>query len=351
MNTLSMNTLNMNTLNMNTLNVNTLSMNTLTLPTLDNQLNALELELAQLAEKVAQKKALRKAIAEKKKQAVRVVTKLEKALSQMSAAFTELGESAEELKTIAVAKINEYFPQPKEQESKLISFPKKQNQSNELFTWQKTANPQLACYFDVAKKVNTATYIGGNNKKRLESVGTNLTSVLPGISFEIRKAQRLDYKYELKIKGLDDSVIGWLVQFDFNRDFSPQFCCRLKAESPATQLKLTEHNWIAAPGAAIVNNLFPYNCHLIELDDFGMGIAKDKVGNKFDIYLDDWHLVIDFEREAQFVYQAIKGCKTQKELEMVKNSNQIKPDFLKFVWHNMPQEDKKRIENMVSKTA
>lgn len=331
--------------------------NTLTLPTLDNQLHALELELAQLSEVIAQKRAKMKAIAQKKKQAVQVVSKLEKALAQMSSAFSELGESAEELKAIAVAKISEYFPQEKPaqvpclQESKLISFPRKQNQSNELFTWQWTANPQLACYFNVAKGINAATYIGGNNKKRLESVGTNLTSLLPGVSFEIRKAQRLDFKYELKIKGLDDSVIGWLVQFNFDKDFYPQFCCRLKVESPATELKLTQNNWIAAPGAAIVNNLFPYNCHLVELDNFGTGIAKDKAGDKFEIYLDDWHLAVDFEREAEFTYQAIKGCNTQKELEMIKNSNQIKPDFLKFVWHNMPQENKKRIENMVERTA
>ena len=379
-------------------------MTNLALPTLDNQLSAVELELAQLNSAIAQKKALRKAIADKKKQAQKVFTQLETALMQVEQVFSELGESAKELKAIALEKISEYFPKegverglqqnnqliksqnlnqksllPRheaaegdfsglsvesptdkgnsanlgkrayELEPKLVEFPKKKNDSNEFFTWQPTSNRHVASYFNVTKGVAQTTYIGANNKQNLKSVGANLQNLFE-ISFEIRKATRLtEFKYEIKIKGLDDNAIGWLAQFDYSQKFYPQFACILQKPEISTELIITENNWIAAPGAAIVNNLFPYTCHIVEVDKFGTGIVKDQSGKKFEIHLDDWHLAEDFQREAEFTYSAIKACKTKKELEIIKNSNQVEADFLKFVWHNMPKEDRETIKEMCDK--
>ncbi len=355
-------------------------MNTLTLPTLDTQLSTIELELQQLNSAIAQKKALKKAIAAKKETAIKVLSKLESALLQVSQSFEQLGESAAELKAIALNKIGEYFHEietepnghikltgfprqscPLLSEDNLVQFPQQQNDSNDFFSWQLTSNPALASYFNVAKGVPQSTYIGANNKQNLKTIGVNLQNLFE-ISFEIRKATRLtDFNYELKITGLDDDAIGWLTQFDFSQKFYPQFACILQKPEIAPELKLTENNWIAAPGAAIVNNLFPCICHLVETDNFGTGIAKNESGKQFEIHLDDWHLTQDFQREAEFTYQAIKACNSKEELEIIKKSNQIAEDFLKFVWLAMPEEEKNRIKelcepknfkkNKVSKTA
>ncbi len=228
----------------------------------------------------------------------------------------------------------------------LVEFVPQRNDSNEFFSWQTTSNSALASYFNVSKGIRGATYIGANNKQNLKSVGANLQNLFK-ISFEIRKATRLtEFDYELKITGLDDEGIGWLTQFDFSQTFYPQFACIIQKLEIPSELKLTEHNWLAIPGATIVNNLFPCNCHLVKVDSFGTGIAKDQFGNQFEIHLDDWHLAEDFFREADFTYQAIKACNSKKELEIVKNSNQLAEDFLKFVWMALPVEEKARIKQL-----
>ena len=320
-------------------------MNTLTLPTLDTQLSTIELELQQLQEAIEQKKALRKAIADKKKQAVQVVSKLETALMQVTKTFSELGESAEELKAIALEKIEEYFP-VSEKESKLVEFPQKKNDSNNFFTFAGTSNSLLSNYFNVSTGKTQATYIGGNNKKRLESIGNKLTELLPGISFELRKAQRFNTKYELKIKGLDDNTIGWLTQFDYCQDFYPQFVASFNQPEISTELKITPKNWVASPGAIIKNNIFDYCCHLQETDVVnGTGIGKDlKTNATFPIYLDDWSVETEFYREAIFTYHAMIACNSKEELTAIKNSNQINQDFLNFCYVYMPSNDQLKID-------
>lgn len=339
-------------------------MNTLTLPTLDNQLSALELELAQLQNQIKEKKALKKAIALKKQTAGKVLAKLETALLQITETFEELGESAAELKAIATQKIKEYFPaqEPKTEqaESNLVEFPKAENISNDYYTWQPTSNKLVSNYFNVATGKTQCTYIGGNDKARLKSVGANLihptgkskSPMIFGVSFELRKAKRLNTNYELKITGLDDDAIGWLTQFDFTKDFYPQFATILKKPEIEPELKLTGSNWIAAPGAVIKHNIFNYTCYLEEKDNFGEGIAKDMVtGETFNIFLDDWHLDRDFQREIQFTWESLKVCKTKEELQTVKNSNKIDDLCVKFVWRNLPKSDRATIDELCKKVG
>ncbi len=38
----------------------------------------------------------------------------------------------------------------------------------------------------------------------------------------MRKAQRLPYSYELKVKNLDDNTIGWLTAIDFSKPLASQ---------------------------------------------------------------------------------------------------------------------------------
>lgn len=103
----------------------------LTLPSLDNQLNTLELELAQLQQQIAEKKQLKKAIAQKKKLAIKVLESLSNALSQLSETLTELGDSSQELSELALDKISEYFPL-KGKNSNLVEISTKTLPSNDL---------------------------------------------------------------------------------------------------------------------------------------------------------------------------------------------------------------------------
>ena len=335
----------------------------LALTTLDTQLSSIEAELAQLQEQVLQKKALRKAIADKKKLAIKAVSKLDAAIEQINSAFEELGEAGKELKEIAIAKVKSFLPTEtaastlsacvtrkreiqslKEEDSSLADFPKRANDRGELFAWQPTSNPLVASYFNIGKGKVQATYLGGNNKNRLKGFGDNLSQIIPGISFEIRTAQRFETKYELKIRGLGDDEIGWLTGFDLSKDFAPQFASKIKRKECQGELQLSEGNWIANPGALIENRFFDCECFLIESDNFGMGIAENQKGDRFDIYLDDWLLTKECQREIDFTYRAIVGCKSKKELEIIKASNQVNADTLAFVWRYMPSSDKAKIK-------
>lgn len=40
---------------------------------------------------------------------------------------------------------------------------------------------------------------------------------------------------------------------------------------------------------------------------------------------------------------------SKKELEIIKASNQVKEDFIRFVWHNMPQKERDRIKKCANK--
>ena len=85
----------------------------------------------------------------------------------------------------------------------------------------------------------------------------------------------------------------------------------------------------------------------MEKDNFGEGIAKDSTtGKEFNIFLDDWHLDIEFQREAKFCWEAIKVCRNKQELAVVKNSNQVKSDMIEYVWHSLPKAERERIEEL-----
>ncbi len=323
-------------------------MTTLALTCYSQQLSELSEKKASLTEALKAVIAEEKAIAQKQQQATKVVSKFETALMQIEKTITELGEAGEELKAITLKKIAEYLPGSvnPEQKSNLVEFPKKENESNSYFTWQPTANENISCYFNVSTGKTQATYVGSNDKNRLEAVGNKLTELLPGISFEVRKAQRLNTTYELKIKRLTDDDLGWLTQFDFTKDFYPQFYCRIQKPEIPEELNLTEKNWIAREGAPIKNNLFPYICYLQTTDNFGTGTARDKQGRYFDIYLDDWHLTPEFYQEVIFTYNAMMACQSKEELEAIKNSNQIEKDMMAFCYLGMVQGDRLLIDKM-----
>ncbi len=315
---------------------------------LDSQIKRFDMELAELQKAIAEKRAEKKAITQKKEQATKVVSKFETALMQVNEAVSKLGEAGEELKAYAIQKVAEYLSVSvnPEQKSNLVEFPKKENESNLFFTWQPTANENISCYFNVSNGKTQATYVGSNDKNRLEAVGNKLTELLSGVSFEVRKAQRLNTTYELKIKRLTDDDLGWLTQFDFNQNFYPQFCSRIQKPEIPEELKLTEKNWIAREGAPIKNNLFDCVCYLQTTDNFGTGTVRNEQGQYFDIYLDDWHITQEFYQEVIFTYDAIMACKTKTELETIKNSNQIDEGMMTFCYLGMPKSDRAKIDKM-----
>ncbi len=114
-------------------------------------------------------------------------------------------------------------------EETLIDRPEKENKSNDFYTWQPTSNSAVYNYFNVGKGVNQATYVGANNKARLKWLESKLLNLdLENIAIVLRKSQRTNFKYELKIKGLDDDLIGWLTQFDFSSDLPSQFTSKVE---------------------------------------------------------------------------------------------------------------------------
>lgn len=365
-------------------------MSTLTLSAFDTQLEQTNQQLEALQQKVAETKAIRKAIALKKRLAQKAFTKLNQAIEGINAVVEQLGADGAELQKAAITAVSEYlpvtttgveqaeetsaFPPVKadpEVSAKLVSFSRKKNDSNELFTWQPTANNQVSNYFNVARGTIQATYIGSNNKSRLQTVGNKLTEYLEGISFEVRKAQRLEYKYELKIRGIDDDTLGWLTQFDFNQSFTAQLfkdlgdCpeeslqgqsvpmilrLRFEASLIPSDYRLEPNNWIASVGAVVFDRSTGERFYLQSIDpDWVM--AKVKAENKKikKIYLDLFQLDREFADSASSLLRALLACRTQKELEAVKASDLVEEDMVKWVYAHLTTEQKKKLHSICKK--
>ena len=297
-------------------------MNSLTLSSLDTQLLNLDSELQKLQETIAQKKALRKQITQKKNLATKAIAKLETALLQVNQTFEQLGESAQELRAIAETKIKDYFvigsvsqgsEMNSEPEVKLV-----ETKSNDYFQWQTTSNPHIASFFDMQKGKTHCTYIGSNNKSVIKSLVANLSKLFPISTDTSRDKVRLGFKHEVKIWGLDDNAIGWLTQFDFSKSFANQFKNQLKAAEIADELKLSPDNKFAFPSAKITHNLYPITYTLVNFDAFGDAVAKDSNNQQFVIRWSDWHLAPDFYQECQLIFDLIKKSPTQENISILK---------------------------------
>ncbi|MDJ0591270.1 MAG: hypothetical protein QNJ72_14945 [Pleurocapsa sp. MO_226.B13] len=99
--------------------------------------------------------------------------------------------------------------------STLISSTTRQNNSNELYAWQPTSNPNVASYFDLQAGLVHCTYLGAKTKAIANKLAIKVRNWFVGVSLEIRNGSRLDSKYELKVNGLQDKHIQWLVEQDF----------------------------------------------------------------------------------------------------------------------------------------
>ncbi len=150
----------------------------------------------------------------------RAINSIEKKLNKIEKQ-RQTSYSPEQIKAFDEALEGRWEPSKQEKEY-LVDRSIKQPESNDFFAWQETSNPAIANYFNVGAGKNQATYIGANSKARLAELETKLINWLPGVSCSLRKAQRLPYTYELKIKRLDDDTEGWLTQLDFDRDLAPQ---------------------------------------------------------------------------------------------------------------------------------
>lgn len=100
-------------------------------------------------------------------------------------------------------------------EGQLVENAQKTNDSNELYVWQPTDNPNIASYFDVAKGSIHCTYLGVTSKQKGNMLAAKLRSWFPSVSLEQRTAARLKTPYELKVSGLSDRHINWLAKQDF----------------------------------------------------------------------------------------------------------------------------------------
>ncbi|MDJ0719270.1 MAG: hypothetical protein QNJ54_34440 [Prochloraceae cyanobacterium] len=185
----------------------------------DTQIQELEQAIAAAQELIKQKRQEKKQLENCEKAIAKTVAQIERTVNMLSP-YESAIEFFED-------KVKGFFSSRGESEE-LVTRPSKEPISNDFFVWQKTSNEAIANYFNVGAGKNQATYIGSNNKARLAELETKLINWLPGVSTSLRKAQRLPYIYELKIKRLDDDTEGWLTQLDFDRDLAPQLKSNLE---------------------------------------------------------------------------------------------------------------------------
>ncbi|MDJ0718469.1 MAG: hypothetical protein QNJ54_30295 [Prochloraceae cyanobacterium] len=181
-------------------------------------------KLSELDKTIASLKEALERTKQEKKEIVSQQRLVEKALDTFKTTVKKVSWSGEALEYLK-QQVWALIPGNRVQEDKveeLTNRPAKENKSNDFFSWQPTSNEAISNYFNVSKGQTQATYIGSNSKLLLEALENKLTQWLPGVSTSLRKAQRLPYTYELKIRNLDDNTIGWLTAIDFSKPIASQ---------------------------------------------------------------------------------------------------------------------------------
>lgn len=289
----------------------------MTLTILASELSALDQNIEQLIEQIAQYR-------QQKKQLLAQAKLAQKAIDAIAIAKESLNSSAFEGLKNAIAnflgfstiapnlEIETVTVEAIEQEDKtanLVERPKVvavENASNEMFAWQQTLSDRVATYFNLGKGVNHALYLAANNKNQLSGWGNSVADWMGGKSrLEIRTSKRMPYKYEAKLVGnISDDLVGFLTQFNFSKPLHGQVFSNLE-DCPASSLT-GQHIELACPTVLIGQKYQSTNAtwQVIESvtdSEFGEVVArcaclshsnKDYVGKSKRICLSDF---INFE--------------------------------------------------------
>jgi hypothetical protein len=202
--------------------------------TLELQINQFDAQLEHLYSQIAEIKQQKREAVAKKRIAEKALAKLKLAVGDVFELSKELGQEFAQ-SAIAIVKnvipdLNEKTIQSNDEQvaSNCLLLvtrylllqdgrhkQKLDNSSNELYAWQPTLNPNVASYFNLKAEKIHCTYLGAKTKAIANQLAVKIRTWFTGTSLEIRAGERLDSKYELKVNGLQDKHIQWLVEQDF----------------------------------------------------------------------------------------------------------------------------------------
>ncbi|MDJ0712873.1 MAG: hypothetical protein QNJ54_01475 [Prochloraceae cyanobacterium] len=345
-------------------------------------------KLSELDKTIVSLKSALERTKQEKKELVSQQRLVEKALDTFKTTVEKVSWSGEALEYLK-QQVWSLIPGNQIQEDKveeLTNRPTKENKSNDFFSWQPTSNEAISNYFNVSRGKTQATYIGSNSKQRLEEIENKLTQWLPGVSTSLRKAQRLPYTYELKVKNLDDNTIGWLTAIDFSKPIAPQLkqdlsecpqeyltgqafelCCLLPEHKRQTESTkpTTEFLSFPLPKYALVSSKNNRCYQVLE-----KGATKDfykvwdletgktdllRAKNLRQIELPSkykfWEKKVieeDPEKECMAVYYRwrLSQCQTKKQLEELKTYCSHNFDIFRWAYTYLPPEEKTRIDEI-----
>ncbi|MDJ0717481.1 MAG: hypothetical protein QNJ54_25220 [Prochloraceae cyanobacterium] len=345
-------------------------------------------KLSELDKTIISLKSALERTKQEKKEIVSQQRLVEKALDTFKTTVDKISWSGEALEYLK-SQILGLIPGNQVQEDKveeLTDRPIKENKSNDFFSWQPTSNEAISNYFNVSRGQTQATYIGSNSKQRLEAIENKLIQWLPGVSTSLRKAQRLPYTYELKVKNLDDNTIGWLTAIDFSKPSAPQLkqdlseCPQEYLTGQAFELccllpKTDRQTESTEPIAEILNSSLPKyalvrsknnRCYQVlekgatkdfykvwDLETGKTDLLRAKNLRQIELpskykFWEDKVIEEDPEKECIAVYYRwrLSNCQTKKELEELRAESSHNFYIFRWAYTYLPEEEKTRIDEI-----
>ena len=345
-------------------------------------------KLSELDKTIISLKSALERTKQEKKEIVSQQRLVEKALDTFKTTVKKVSWSGEALEYLK-SQILGLIPGNQVQEDKveeLTDRPIKENKSNDFFSWQPTSNEAISNYFNVSRGQTQATYIGSNSKQRLEAIENKLIQWLPGVSTSLRKAQRLPYTYELKVKNLDDNTIGWLTAIDFSKPIAPQLkqdlseCPQEYLTGQAFELccllpKTDRQTESTEPIAEILNSSLPKyalvrsknnRCYQVlekgatkdfykvwDLETGKTDLLRAKNLRQIELpskykFWEDKVIEEDPEKECIAVYYRwrLSNCQTKKELEELRAESSHNFYIFRWAYTYLPEEEKTRIDEI-----
>lgn len=183
----------------------------LTFSTLDPQISQLEAEMAQLQQQISQKKAIKKAIEQKKQLAIKTLSKLEIAISSVVETTEQLGEAAEEIEQKAIALVQQYFKMEEIVAEEIVAEPEQTEKTKELIFLD-------GLVYDPNRQI---AYCAARNKSRADTYGYWLTKQYKiATKYQVRVTEKqatrlVDSKYQLEIQGISEADAIHLAKFNF----------------------------------------------------------------------------------------------------------------------------------------
>jgi hypothetical protein len=206
-------------------------------------------------------------------------------------------EERDEVNTLLHVSVTEEVIKEEESNEILAEFPKpSDNKSTDVFSWILTENETVGYYKNKGTATVHTVYLGSNNKAHLKNTLTQLVKLFEGLSGEIRLAQRLQTKYELKLWGItEEAEVNWLAGFDYKSDLATQIVRHLTPQGEP--LKGTEPLLIS-----IQNRYHNCVCTFLGSENGEQVYALIEGGIAFPIKLDEWYAMVYKAKVDEQIY-------------------------------------------------